>query len=52
MEPARKNFVVPLLGYPGLKLTKTTVLQALTDANAHDETVCSVVEKFKPEAIF
>ena len=52
MEPARKNFVVPLLGYPGLKLTKTTVLQALTDANAHYETVCSLVEKFKPDAIF
>jgi len=33
-------------------LTKTTVLQALTDGNAHFETVCALVEKFKPDAIF
>jgi len=52
MEFGRKNFVVPLLGYPGLQLTKTTVLQALTDGNAHFETVCALVEKFKPDAIF
>jgi uroporphyrinogen decarboxylase len=52
MESGRRHFVVPLLGYPGLQLTKTTILQALTDENAHFETVCALVEKFKPDAIF
>jgi uroporphyrinogen decarboxylase len=52
MELGRKNFVVPLLGYPGLQLTKKTVLQALTDGNAHFETVCALVERFRPDAIF
>jgi uroporphyrinogen decarboxylase len=52
MEGERKSFVVPLLGYPGLQLTKTTVLQVLTDGNAHFETICALVDKFKPDAIF
>ena len=52
MESAKKHFVVPLLGYPGLQLTKTTVLQALTDGNAHFETVCALVDRFKPDGIF
>ena len=52
MESGRRHFVVPLLGYPGLQLTKTTILRALTDENAHFETVCALVEKFKPDAIF
>ncbi len=52
MELAKKHFVVPLLGYPGLQLTKTTVLQALTDGNAHFETVCALVDRFKPDGIF
>jgi len=52
MEAAKKHFVVPLLGYPGLQLTKATVLQALTDGHAHFETVCALVDRFKPDGIF
>lgn len=52
MQGGRRNFVVPLLGYPGLQLTKATILQALTDENAHFETVCALVEQFKPDGIF
>jgi uroporphyrinogen decarboxylase len=52
METGKKNFVVPLLGYPGLKLTQSTVLRVLTDITAHFETVQALVEKFRPDAIF
>jgi uroporphyrinogen decarboxylase len=52
VELAKKNFVVPLLGYPGLQLTKATVLQALTEGNAHFETVCALADRFKPDGIF
>lgn len=52
MESAKRHFVVPLLGYPGLQLTRATVLQALTDGDAHFETVSALAEKYQPDAIF
>jgi len=52
MEGSKKNFVVPLLGYPGLNLTKATVRQVLSNADTHYETIHACVEAFCPDAIF
>lgn len=46
-----KKMVVPLLGAPGTKLTKTTLKQNLTNADIQFETLYQLYKRFKPDAI-
>ncbi|MBN2028252.1 MAG: uroporphyrinogen decarboxylase family protein [Actinobacteria bacterium] len=44
--------VVPLMGYPGVRLNGFSVREALNDAAAHVSTIEALAEKFMPDAVF
>lgn len=52
MDGVGKHLVAPLMGYPGLKLTGTTVIQALRDAKAQFETLDALGKAFSPDVLF
>jgi uroporphyrinogen decarboxylase len=52
MEEVEKNFVAPLMGYPGLTKTGATVRQALQDSNAQFEALDALGRAFSPDVLF
>jgi uroporphyrinogen decarboxylase len=44
--------VAPLLGYPGARLTGTTVRQNLTDAVVHTSTIRRLWDDYRPDVVF
>jgi uroporphyrinogen decarboxylase len=52
MDEAGKNFVAPLMGYPGLTMTGATVRQALHDAGAQFEALDALAKTFSPDVLF
>ena len=46
-----KQLIVPLMGYPGLQLTRTSVKQNLTDAQAQFDSLAALAEKFNPDCV-
>jgi uroporphyrinogen decarboxylase len=44
--------VVPLMGYPGVRLNGFSVREALSDAAAHMSTIEALAERFIPDAVF
>ena len=49
---AGKSLVIPLLGAPGVKLSKTTLRENLTNERIQLKTLELLIEKFKPDGIF
>ena len=48
----KEDLVIPLLGAPGVKLTKTSMKENLQDEEVQFETLLKLVERFKPDGIF
>ncbi len=49
----RENkLVIPLLGAPGIKLSKTTLKENLTDSEVQYKTLSMLIDKFAPDGIF
>lgn len=46
------NLVIPLLGAPGVKLTKTTLKENLFDEQLQFKTLFLLLERFEPDGIF
>lgn len=46
------RLVVPLMGYPGAQLTKSTLKQNGFNAELHYRSIYKLVERFAPDAIF
>jgi len=47
-----KNLVIPLLGAPGVALSKTTLKENLTDSEVQHKTLSMLIDKFNPDGIF
>jgi uroporphyrinogen decarboxylase len=47
-----KNLVIPLLGAPGITLSKTTLRENLTNSEVQYKTLSMLVDKFNPDGIF
>lgn len=47
-----RRLVVPLLGYPGARLTNSTLRQNGFNAELHFRSVSNIVERFSPDAVF
>lgn len=50
--PKDRILVIPLLGAPGTKLSRTTLRENLTDANIQLRTIELLIERFQPDGIF
>jgi len=48
----KKNLVIPLLGAPGVALSKTTLEENLTDSEVQHKTLSMLIDKFNPDGIF
>ena len=48
----KKRLAAPLVGYPGIKLTNTTVFENLNDPNKQFETIKAIFEECKPDIVF
>lgn len=46
-----KTMVAPLIGYPGVQLTDTTVLENLKDAKKQFETIHTIIKEYKPDIV-
>lgn len=44
--------VIPLMGYPGIQLTKTTIKQNLFNSKIHFKTIEGLVNRYSPDGIF
>lgn len=47
-----KNLVIPLLGAPGITLSKTTLRENLTNSEVQYKTLSILIDKFSPDGIF
>jgi uroporphyrinogen decarboxylase len=47
-----KNLVIPLLGAPGITLSKTTLRENLTNSEVQYKTLSMLIDKFNPDGIF
>ncbi len=47
-----KNLVIPLLGAPGITLSKTTLRENLTNSEVQYKTLSMLIDKFSPDGIF
>jgi len=47
-----KNLVIPLLGAPGITLSKTTLKENLTNSEVQYRTLSMLIDKFSPDGIF
>jgi len=47
-----KNPVIPLLGMPGVKLSKTSLRENLTCSEIQYETLSMLIDRFEPDGIF
>ena len=47
-----KNLVIPLLGAPGITLSKTTLKENLTNSEVQYKTLSMLIDKFSPDGIF
>ena len=47
-----KNLVIPLLGAPGITLSKTTLRENLTNSEVQYKTLSILIDKFHPDGIF
>lgn len=47
-----KNLVIPLLGAPGIPLSKTTLRENLTNSEVQYKTLSMLIDKFSPDGIF
>jgi len=47
-----KNSVIPLLGMPGIKLSKTSLKENLTCSETQYKTLSMLLDRFKPDGIF
>jgi len=47
-----KNLVIPLLGAPGVALSKTTLKENLIDSEVQYKTLSMLIDKFCPDGIF
>jgi len=52
MQEVGRNFVVPLMGYPGLTMTGATVREALQDSTAQFEALDALGRAFSPDVLF
>ncbi|MFN3699240.1 MAG: uroporphyrinogen decarboxylase family protein [Dictyoglomus sp.] len=48
----KKRLIIPLLGAPGVKLTKTTLKDNLTNSDIQFKTLAKILERFQPDGIF
>jgi len=48
----KKNLVIPLLGAPGVALSKTTLKENLIDSEVQYKTLSMLIDKFCPDGIF
>jgi len=49
---SKKNLVIPLLGMPGVKLSKTSLKENLTSSEIQYRTLSMLLDKFQPDGIF
>ena len=47
-----RRLVAPLMGYPGVGLTRTTTKVALQNCEAHYNSIKALVDRFQPDAVF
>jgi len=47
-----RRLVVPLLGFPGLKLTRSTIKLAQQNYGEHFNVIKAIADTFKPDAVF
>ena len=47
-----KNLVIPLLGAPGIILSRTTLKENLTNSEVQYKTLSMLIDKFNPDGIF
>jgi uroporphyrinogen decarboxylase len=47
-----RRLVVPLMGYPGVRLTRSTLKQNEFNAELHDRSIAQLAERYQPDAIF
>ena len=52
VKSARRRLVVPLLGYPGARLTGSSLKQNAFNPVLQCESVCRLVDRFSPDAAF
>lgn len=52
VRTAGRRLVVPLLGYPGAKLTCSSLKQNEFNPVLHCESICRLVDRFSPDAAF
>lgn len=49
---ANRRLVAPLLGFPGLKLTRSTIKLAQQNYGEHFNVIKAIADTFKPDAVF
>jgi uroporphyrinogen decarboxylase len=47
-----KRIIAPLMGYPGLQLSKQAKTKAQLDHTAHYDTIMALVDNFQPDIVF
>ncbi len=47
-----RRLVVPLLGFPGLKLTRSTIKVAQQNYGEHFNVIKAIADTFKPDTVF